>query len=551
MVMSNNVHDLLSEEIKAIVSEKFEAYKEDGIIMSEFENNKWILSDEKDRKIFNFEIPEFNFYSAKPPYKRDALIYILKVFMVVQMGSYQLMSLYGALSLIKRIIKVTEYMTKPKQLLQNKKTSNEDIETLIREVVNMPWCIKFFEYGELPGMSEIAEILNDDNLEIFYSTPVGNGKRELAEFRSYFLFGRYLDSFWEDATKEEKLHFYPAYVFFHLTMILPLRVTEFCVLPSNPIRKDHDGYHITVRRTNLKGQKNTIGYRIAKDFDLYEYALTEELATMLLEYEKLTKDDIKADGCFWTTIHQPTKNTYVNDGTKKVFKSEYINKLFDQLYHIFETRNGVSVITLDQYNERKRKLNFEDMFRNELVCIRAGDTRHIATVGLVANGCNPMILREFMGHENIRSAEHYYSNVKKYIDSYILMAYERMPQEYRYLRYENEKRKRRFDSLGRKAEKIAGGFCYSEDDSEECKKNRMQCEICRYSVIDNMDTEEYRRKKDEQLQQQIEYVTSLFRMELQDGTLEEIGIAVKELQKIIAERKQWILKTSKQYMEEE
>ncbi|MBQ6834204.1 MAG: hypothetical protein IJO55_07300 [Lachnospiraceae bacterium] len=70
-------------------------------------------------------------------------------------------------------------------------------------------------------------------------------------------------------------------------------------------------------------------------------------------------------------------------------------------------------------------------------------------------------------------------------------------------------------------------------------------------MSDKMDTDEYRKNKDKKLQEQIDYVTSLFRMELRDGRLEEIGLAVKELQRMVNERKQWILKTSKMHMEED
>lgn len=550
MIMNTKFHDLSSEEAKEIAIEKFKAYQEDGVIKSKFNDDRWILSDEKEEKVLDFEISEFNFYAIKPRYKRSELIYLLKIFLIVQMGSYQIVSLQNGLNTIKRIIEVTAYMTKPNDLLK-KGVNQEEYSTLIRNTMNNPWQVRFFEYGDLPGMSEIAEILNDDNLELFYSTPIGNGKRELAEFKSYFLFGKYFDAYWKEATLKEKLHFYPAYIFFHLTMILPLRVTEFCVLPSNPIRKDHDGYHLSVRRSNLKGKNHGIGYRIDKDYDIYEYAVTDDIAKLLLAYEELTKDNVKVEGCFWTIVHQPTKNFFTNDEAKRVYKAQYINRLIDELYRIFEMKYGTTTITLEQYKERKRTTEFEQLLNHELVCIRAGDTRHIAAIGLVANGCNPMILREFMGHENIRSAEHYYSNVKEYLDSYIVMAYDRVPKEYRYLKYESEKRKYQFKSLGRTAEKIAGGFCFSELDSAECIKNKMQCEICKYFVAENMDTDEYRRHKDEQLQKQIDYVTSLFRMELRDGRLEEIGIAVKELQTMISERKQWILKTSKLYKEEE
>ncbi|MBQ6834205.1 MAG: hypothetical protein IJO55_07305 [Lachnospiraceae bacterium] len=463
VILSTKINDLLADDVKEIVAEKFAAYKQEGVILSDFTDSVWILNDEKEKKSFSFEISELDFYSKKPSYKRETLIYILKAFAVIQLGSYHLSSLYFAMELIKQIIVATEYMKKP-DILKSKK-SDEKIVTLMVNAISKPLCANFFEYCSLPGMSEIADIFNDDTIELFYISKSKGKKRELAEFKSYFLFGKYLDIFWEHASRAEKLHFYPVFAYYHLSMLLPIRVSEFCVLPEHPVRKDYDGYHITVRRSNLKGGGRGIGYRLSKDYDCYEYAIIDDIAKIFLDYEELTKEDKKPNGCFWTVkYHSPMANR-INEEEAKVYTKIYLNRLFDELYRIFVLRYKISVLTLEQYHESKRSgmvLN-----NNELVRIRAGDTRHIACIGLVVNGCNPMLLREFMGHARIYSAEHYYSNIKEYIDSYILMAYERMPKEYRYLRYGDDKRKMKFTYLGIKPEKVPGGWCYSGADEAE------------------------------------------------------------------------------------
>lgn len=542
MIMHTQIDNIFSDEMKTIITSKFNIYKGEGIIESDYSEMKWRIYDEKVSRILDFNIPELEFKRARPAYKREDLIYALKAFITIEMGSYSIDSIANTLSILKKVLKYTKYMTEPDLLgIKKKGKEEEERQLILRNAISFAECAKFFELNELEGMNAIASILNDDNNEIYYTKNNPYKQRDLAEFRSYFHFGKLFDRLWKELSVEERLHFYPAYIYYNLTMILPLRVGEFCVIPPNPIKKDYAGYHLTVRRTALKYGKKRVGYRLDTDYERYEYSITDDVARLFLEYEKLTENDIRAEGYFWTPIYQ-TENKHRDKLNKRnIFKKEYINYLFDELYDVFYEKYGIAVITLEQYHERRKRISTEYWNRNEIVYIRPGDTRHIASIGLVANGANVMILKEFMGHESVRSADHYYSNIKSYVDSYISIAYEKMPKEYHFLNTDSKKRELRYQVLKRKAERIGGGFCYADADVAECFKNRMQCDICKYYVADDIDTDGYRKKKEDALKKQADQVSALFRMEMSDGRLEEIAIAVHELQKMISERKKMLL----------
>lgn len=552
MVMQTQIGSLFSEEMKEVIRSKFNIYRKDGIIENEFSENRWTIYDEKRASVLDFNIPELEFKRAKTSYKRDDLIYALKSFMVIEMGSYSIYTLCTTLSALKKLLSYTNYMTDTSCLIQKKRGEEEaERQSIMKNVMCQTECVKFFELNELDGMAAIAEILTNDDKKSYYEKYDYYRQRDLAEFKSYFYFGKLLERLWKELTLKERLHFYPAYIFYNLTMLLPLRVGEFCVIPPNPIRHDFDGYHLTVRRTYLKHGKKRVGYKLDTDYEYFEYSITEEVAKMFLDYERLTKEDVRAEGYFWVAKYQ-TDEKYVDKLNKRnIFKKQYINYLFTDLFKAFYKKYGIATITLDQYQERRKQISTEYWNRNEIVYIRPGDTRHISSFGLVANGANVMILREFMGHESIRSAEHYYSNIKAYVDSYISLVCERMPEEYRFLNTDSKKRELKYKISKCKAERVEGGFCYADDDDDECKKNRMQCEICRYFIADDVDTDGYRKRKDDALKKQAEQVANLFRMEMSDGRLEEISVAVHELQKLISERKKMLLTLAEMHKEED
>ena len=102
-------------------------------------------------------------------------------------------------------------------------------------------------------------------------------QRPLAYYQSYFRFDHYLSLFWELASKQEKLLYFPVYFWWNITAILPLRPTECVLTPRNCIRQEKGRYMLTVRRTSLKGYRQMSKYKIADDYEKKEYPISSEL----------------------------------------------------------------------------------------------------------------------------------------------------------------------------------------------------------------------------------------------------------------------------------
>ena len=78
-------------------------------------------------------------------------------------------------------------------------------------------------------------------------------KRKLAQFQSYFLFNDILNDYWvKPLSDEERLFYYPLYLWWQITAVVPLRPREFLLTQRNCLTEKDGKYYLTLRRNNLK-----------------------------------------------------------------------------------------------------------------------------------------------------------------------------------------------------------------------------------------------------------------------------------------------------------
>ena len=119
-----------------------------------------------------------------------------------------------------------------------------------------------------------------------------NGKqRSLATFESYFRFDEIIKRFWDESNDEdEKLFFFPIWMWWNISGVLPLRPCEFVVTPRNCLNEIDGKYTLTVRRNRKKGTEKSKSYKISSDYELNRYSIPERLAKEIQWYLEATKD---------------------------------------------------------------------------------------------------------------------------------------------------------------------------------------------------------------------------------------------------------------------
>lgn len=385
--------------------ELFLKYRENGVIKDgcSFDDNKWQTTDEYSNVGLDFNISVFTYKNYEDVFNmplKDFTVY-LKAFCLSIFGKNVLTSISYTILDVKHFLKA-------------------DVEDVCEEVADL----RFYSPNRLHDF--LSLFITDENSErldrlissidgyaaIKYDGKTGLNQRELSDFHSYFEFDDIIKRYWDEPlTKEERLFYYPLYIWWHLTAVIPLRPREFLLTERNCLIKDGDGkYSLKLRRNQLKGTRDReISYKISDSYITQILPIPENTARMLETYIKDTEiyDSTEIDTLFVTDPH------YYKWGQSKHSNSRFLtyinlNTILKYFFNeIIENKYGYTV----RYDGMKA-----DFQTKEISYIHLGDARHIAFINLMQEGATPVTAMLLGGHDNIEMASHYYSNVTEFIE---------------------------------------------------------------------------------------------------------------------------------------
>jgi len=368
-----------SDELNAM----FENYRCSGVILNKcFEDDVWILTNEMSdvRLALSFADGAFaaaGWLGCRADEYRDCT----KAYVVLHLGTLQLTTLQQLVRLFNRIGGM----------------SAGGASEIVRDAHHALALLKL-----LPGRSEYRDSVIEaieERCGQSRTNGCGRHQRALAEFSNYLRFNETLEMFWQAANREQKLFYFPVYFWWNLTAILPLRVTEFLLIPRNCLQ----GNVLTVRRTKLKGSGITISYRIADDYECCRYSISNRLANEIRWYLGETRHMRSTD--LGTLLLLEPRNMRI--GTNSPPRNRYLS--YDDLSD-----------TLRCFCEEAAAGQNMDFGS-----IRLGDTRHLAMINLIISGGSPVICRELAGHTDINISSHYYANISVFVECITLERFRR------------------------------------------------------------------------------------------------------------------------------
>lgn len=436
---------------------KFFAYKEKGIVEKGlFDDESWILSDEKNRFGFDFSVQAdaFRTFSGIMNISPKKFEEYLKVFIVNNMGMLSL----GTLQHIILSIKRTAYTI-----------DNELMVNLVQaDTVWASYVEDFFSIIPRAGREDaIEELLEQCEKAIDRTCFTGDGaQRSLATFESYFRFHDILKRFWTECNDvDEKLFYFPVWLWWNITGILPTRPHEFALIPRNCLEESNGKHFIALRKNRTKGTNKTKGYRIEEDYQTVKYQIPDALASEIQWYIDKTAD------CLDTDIHTllVTETHYHKWDRSVPYTSRYftytnLNTCLRYFYkNIIEGKYGYYVLMEKTHTVLPNERTIE--------YIHLGDTRHIALINLIAEGASPVTAMVLAGHDNPEMSAHYYSNISTLIECRVHRQYKKMlngDQTYALSVPRAELK------VGESIPCAYNGYCYSErtrnNDFSECYK---------------------------------------------------------------------------------
>lgn len=356
----------------------FSYYKKHRVIRAGvFSSDEWELCDERIKVHLCFGLSDELFYKNAESWTgctsdcyRDAV----KAYALFQMGKLSLRSLRSVTNTLRRL-------------------GEAGFNQAVALKNNAGHAAEFLQL--IPGYSTerdaVIESLEENNA---VSCRKKGRSRELADFKSYFRFHDELDKFWASATESAKLFFFPVFLWWNLTAILPLRPTEFLMMPRDCLTCSGDEDFVTVRRTRMKGGNSRITYSIDGDFEKKSYPVSRKLAKEIKWYKKMTND------------MEPSP-------IGALFSREASSR-----YEKWDKRASVALPYGYMNLSFALKVFYREVLaeRKDISIIHLGDTRHIAMMNLIISGGSPTVCMELAGHEDIDVSSNYYANMANLVE---------------------------------------------------------------------------------------------------------------------------------------
>ncbi len=485
----------LDDSIKQEALKKYDEYRSSGVCLSNYEDKIWALTNDRDKYYFNFGFQEESLCKLCIKAKQSYFDFIdaLKVYVILLFSRSSLDFLREFISFTIKETLSSEFYTNCSGL---KYKDNASLISYYSEFVNLI-SSDSADYQELLKAAKINAIRSKSN---------SNNKDQpcmLAEFQSYFLFDELITKYWVSAPKDSRYYYFPLFMFWKLTTILPLRVMEFCVTPFDCLSTKDGNYYITIRRTTLKGNNGSKRvkkhhYNIEEDYQTYKYQVNRELYELFNEYAQVSSGFHRNHNLLFSLDfmqkYNPSKHKRDYD-KDSIFDVEALNKLlFDFYRDILINEYGLIIVNETSLRERYVGMNDDSygILPGEIMKIQAKHTRHLSMINLVYNGCNPMIIKEFAGQADERISANYYGNVTKTAKCITKILYDKYKSK--------DIKKKILHSYSRSPlslfidesgdyTPLDQGKCYSErflkDDYSDCNNCGYDCSTCEFFIPDS------------------------------------------------------------------
>ncbi len=351
--------DVFDKRTLARAELKFVEYRKKGIVLNDdYEDDVWILSDDIETVKLRFVYDRKAFIGHAGQWigcsYEDYVIYA-KAFAALSLGSLVLPS-------IRLAVKVTRDLTG---------MDPEDVP-YIREASTAAAFLSLIP-DERSGLDEIRESIDEEKRKVSAKHP-----RHLRPFREYVEFNDAEEKLWAGLSDDKKIYYFPVRLWWTLTTILPLRPTEFLLIPEDCVSVKNGERVMAVRRTRLKKKLEKVTYSIDGDYEIRQYEIPEKLGGEIVWYQEKT--------------------------------SGMERKGVDTL---FTTGDGTGFLSYDIMRARLDGFCEEAGFTGGRMHL--GDTRHLAMVNLILSGGSPSVCRDLAGHENIDISSNYYANLSEII----------------------------------------------------------------------------------------------------------------------------------------
>ncbi|MDR4887981.1 hypothetical protein RGU12_10515 [Fredinandcohnia sp. QZ13] len=460
---------------KSIYMDKFNDLIGEGIFQDKclFEDHIWVAYGRNNYMIFDFTEIEYN----------QKLYNALKFFVILQLYDRRLVvnSVIQGLKYILKMIRMTNGYDK--QFLK------EFIEYVEQQDLTTKRALSHFKNPNLSFL--YFNPINDskDYVEILLTisdTKGSKGVREIPTYSNFILFDQIIHDFMSNTTSYLREKYYPVFIWWKLTSVIPIRPIEFIEILNEGIRYEEkeDAYYILIPRRKQQPDPINEYNRVAIQ---HELKMGKEMYDIICDYRKVANIEhekylfplsvytrfLKNEKISFMLLHYTEHMGYAQ---MTLLLDGFFDEIIDSQYYIKVVQNRDE---LDIVNEHKSIKRFN-----------LGDTRHMSICLMMMQGFSELTIAQMAGHTNIKTQAHYSSHIDDFQRSYSGLLEKDILQKM------NIGDKSGFNSFtfrqrqllsyafedNSKARKVDYGFCHSNNFPFECFVK--DCIFCNKFQID-------------------------------------------------------------------
>lgn len=267
--------------------------------------------------------------------------------------------------------------------------------------------LNFFDYS--PN-------LGDELVSILYSIKptYKEGKaRLLPPSKDILIFSKVLENYFTEQISEwEYRKWFPVWLWWNLTTLIPIRPSEFCTIERDCLIQKKTNFYIKLPRHKQKlNNKRNIQV-------LDEINIPEKLYRKIEEYKQKTESFGQTVTLIsYRSLPSIISGKYVENAyvTQKVNPDKFtINPFRDILNSFYEhIVFGENNVVLCESESQSDGLSITRQ-------LRPGDTRHLAFINLNRQGYHPVEIARIGGHVTLQTQNHYFNHIQNFVDLEIL-----------------------------------------------------------------------------------------------------------------------------------
>ncbi|MFB2348473.1 site-specific integrase [Priestia megaterium] len=272
------------------------------------------------------------------------------------------------------------------------------------------YCNTILNFLDYYQVLDCDDVYTEEAWQIKSSTKFKVGIREIPSSHDILKFSMIVEDFFNKKISNLQYRkYYCIYLWWNLTTIIPLRISEFCDIKRDALIQNGSEFHLKLPRKKQNNRRVQV---------IDTILIPTSLAESILKYIISTKNY----GDSSTLISYPSIPFGEYYKEMKIDKRSFHAKTMGYLLNCFYEEIVFNKYGLKLLNSELKLHNQDASTHQNIISrkIRPNDTRHFAFLNLMTQGYHPVEIARLGGHNSIYSQYHYHQHLEYWIDSEVM-----------------------------------------------------------------------------------------------------------------------------------